>query len=45
MPYVDPWNTPEECDHQGEWNMHIGCSHCCPCAECGALRAESQATQ
>ena len=37
--YVEPWNTPEECDHEG---APAGfCSHCCACEECGALRAES----
>lgn len=44
--YESPWNTPETCDHQ-EWGENTGpgtfCTHCCPCAECGADRAESTA--
>lgn len=36
---VPPYCTPEECDHEGP----LPCSQCCPCAECGALRADDAA--
>lgn len=36
--YVAPFCTPEECDHDGPGK----CSQCCPCEECGQIRAEEE---
>ena len=41
--YVPPYNTPEECDHEGIAGEY--CSHCCPCNECGATRAENESEE
>lgn len=32
---IPPFVTPEACDHEGDQP----CSRCCPCRECGLIRA------
>ena len=34
--YQEPYCTPNQCDHGS--SMRI-CSRCCPCEDCGKLRA------
>lgn len=32
----EPFNTPNECDHQG--GPEVRCSHCCSCTDCAEIR-------
>ena len=34
---MKPWNTPDECDHEGE---KLRCTHCCDCQVCSRIREE-----
>ena len=35
--YQEPYCTPDQCDHSTACKL---CARCCPCEDCGKLRAE-----